>query len=441
MARHDFDLTNPQRTPEVLEDPNERVIHLANQKLLRLKQADVDGNWSPNGTYTTSSLLLEVWKPDAKSMKGLLGFCIFEEEVNAANGDAILFRLGNQDGAQPLYYDKVTDPLNPAWRVPATDAEWNTDSEIDEGIETFPFDGSVATFIKLVSGNGKSTPVFRGFYIFWEVRYDPTEDVIRSIHRKLTEEVFINADTCILVEPGDPTDKIDFDTPDMSPDDGAPIWRPEEPIAVFNEADDPACQNNLFQSFADGCIQLTSAQEGQLLIQYRGRLDRAHVVSDADFEREELPAVIINNVSQPRTRDYLLSDDDWPEPLRSKGIVRLRTNPARHAYNFQIQAPAQYALHDKKLADAVRRAFDTKEFVRSIALDEDFTLVGLETVNQINRVGDQVFTRIVLVSVSVLEWMPGFRDVPMLTDLIVNQRLLPKLPGGRSPEAEPFDVE
>lgn len=439
MARHDFDLTNAQKTPQEIIDPDDRVIHFVNQHVLRLKRRGPDGKWAPDGVYEDGEVLLEVWRPDARAVEALNGFSVFGEEVDSARGNQLLYRLGNENGLQPLFYDKVTDPLAPVWRVPVSDDEWNTELEVDEGISSFPFDGTLACFLKMVSGDGTTTPVFRGFYIFWEARYDPTEDILRSLHRKLVDEVFIHGDDVFVVDDG-ATDELFYDTPDLTEDEGAPIWRPEMPIAVYKPSEDPGLRNNLFQSFVDGVIKLVSPQEGQLLIQYRGRLDRAHVVSDPDFEREELPAVVINNLTQPRKRDFLLSNRDWPEPLRSKGVVRLRAAPARHDYSFQIQVPSQYALHDKKLADAVRRAFDTAEYVRSLALDEDFPLVGLENVTQVNRTGDQVFLRILLVSVSVLEWMPGFEDVPMLTDLQINQRLVSP-PGRQAPDAQSFKVE
>ena len=90
---------------------------------------------------------------------------------------------------------------------------------------------------------------------------------------------------------------------------------------------------------------------------------------------------------------------------------------------------------DAQLADAVRRALDTKEFVRSRALDEEFTFTGLEAVNQINRTSDQVFMRIVLLTVNVWEWMPAFEDVPMVLDIVSRRRLLPFVVGAL-PETE-----
>ena len=67
-------------------------------------------------------------------------------------------------------------------------------------------------------------------------------------------------------------------------------------------------------------------------------------------------------------------------------------------------------------------------------MDEDFPVVELSNVVQANRVPDQVFTRTVEVTISVLEWMPNFRDVPMVLD--VNQRTRPYFCGKPVEDAE-----
>jgi len=124
--------------------------------------------------------------------------------------------------------------------------------------------------------------------------------------------------------------------------------------------------------------------------------------------------------------DGLVHDFKVPfiaEPLRSRGVVRLRTQPARKSYTFHITTAAQDSLHDKLLSDAVRRVFDQREFVRSLVLDRDFPVIDLDTVTQTNRVLDQVFERAVVMTISVLEWMPQYKDVPMV--LSITHRVRP----------------
>lgn len=416
MARFDFDLTNRQKVPEELEDPAGLLIHLNSE--IRLRQMDANGVWDPNGAYTSGSMLLRTWRPDA--LKELTGFCSIEATQDLVVGDLVLFRLSADEGATLLFWDTATL----VWRVPVSDAEWNDEMEIDAGISSFPFAGTLSVFLRLETGNGKSTPKFRAFFIFWEAQYDPTEDVIRSLHKKLLAEVEINAELLLSVPVDEPTDLVDFDNPELGGDDQVPIWLPAEPIQVYNLDNDPSKQVDLFDSLVGGRVKLTSSQAGELLIQYRGRLRRAHTAADADFERETLPGVVINNLTQSRVRDFLAPDLDFEEPLRSKRISRIRTPPCRHDYSFQIQCIASDSLHDKKLADAVRRAFDTKEFVRSLAIDEDMTLTSNETVNQVNQIGNQIFMRIVLVTINYWEWLPAFRDVPMTIDIVRRDRLL-----------------
>jgi hypothetical protein len=294
--------------------------------------------------------------------------------------------------------------------VPANADEWNTELEIDEGISAFPFAGSITVHVQLTSGEGDTSPVFKGHYIFWEIRYNVTEDLIRSIHAKMIDEVSINADYVTELE--DPEDEITVIDP---------LWVLDDPVFVFNRTDDPLLTTNLFQGRSGNTLTLASAQTGEILIRYRGRLDPAHVSPDADFELQVLPAVTIESVVETRVRDFKVPNVD--EPLRSRGIVRLRSTPARHSYSFNLVCTSQDALHDKILSDAVRRTFDEREFVRSLALDQDFPVIQLESVGQANRIADQVFTRTVAVTLSVLEWLPNFRDIPMVLE--ITQRLRP----------------
>jgi hypothetical protein len=400
LARHDYILANPHVVPLELVDPAGRMYQAGGK--LRLRRTNpVTGLWDPVGVYTTGSLQLETWRPTA--LRAFLGFCAFVE-VDTAAGDFVQFRLSTDEGVTALFWDGA------AWRAPADDTEWNDEVEVDEGIGSFPIDCSFTTIVRLVTGAGSSTPTFEGYHVFWEARYDPTEDLLRSIHTKITSEVSVNAEfTTELVDPTVVVDLVDL------------VWSINSPVEVYHLTDDPCRRTNLLASYTATTVTLVSAQTGPIVVQFRGTPRSVHVASsDADFELQSLPAVVIQLVGQNRVRDFLVPY--FEEPLRSRGEVLLRSTPARHTYVVRIACPAQYSLHDKKLADAVRRAFDEREWVRLLALDEDATLVGLETVGQTDRLPDQVFMRIVDVSVSVLEWLPHYRAVPMVTQIVARFR-------------------
>lgn len=404
MPRYDVDLSNLQKVPEELADPDGLIVHIERQ--LRLRQLDADGLWASNGVFTTNSMLVRVWRPTL--MTELTGFwAVVTEDV--AKGDLVRFRLSNEDGVGVFFW---TGTL---WREPADDTEWNTEEEIDAGISSFPFDGTMGFHVKLISGDGTSTPIFCALYVFFEARYDPAEDVLRSVVGKITEEVEIQAND--LVDLIDPIDEINLGDPDRGP-----VWAPNEPIQVFNQSNDPGLRTDLFDSLAGKVVKLTTPQTGQLLLRYRGSLQGAHVSTDADAERETLPAVVVHNIANNRVRDFLLAE--YEEPLRSKGVVRFRTMPARRHYQLQLQCRSQNSLHDKKLADAVQRIFDEKQFVRSRALDVEFVAVAREAATQVNQTEQQLFMRIVLVDLSVWEWGPAFTDVPMIREFILNREPL-----------------
>jgi hypothetical protein len=361
-------------------------------------------------------MIAETWRPG-----GVIEFLGFWGEVreDEAKGDTVRFRLSADEGVTQLFWDIV--PATPLWRAPANDTEWNTEQEIDAGISAFPFAGSLTTHVQLASGKGDSSPAYLGHYVLWEVRYNVTEDLIRSIFQKLVEEVEVNADFVDELE--DPADEVVVVDP---------LWALDDPVYVFNRTDDPLLTTNLFLGRSGNTLQLVAPQVGEILVRYRGRLDHAHVAPDADFELQELPAVTIESVTEIRFRDFKVPSVE--EPLRSRGIVRLRSEPARHSYAFRLVCTSQDPLHDKILADGVRQAFDEKEWVRSLILDEDFPVIQLETVTQSNRVADQVFTRIVNMAVSVIEWIPNYRDVPMVLD--INHRVHPVVCGKPTEDSE-----
>jgi hypothetical protein len=399
MARHDFFVDNPTLSPTTIEDPDDNIVSV--DRVLRLKQKGADGKWNPLGTYGSGQVLLETWKPTL--MSELLGFWAVVDEPGT---DRALFRLSPDEGTTELYWDGAT------WRAPVDDTEWNAEDEVDEGIANFPFETSISVVLRLESGTGATTPRFHGFYVFYEVFYDCTEDLLRSVFEKIDEEVRIPA-----------LDQFELVTPDNELEVTDQPWEIVDSIRVYNLTDDPARQTNLFASIDGTTITMTSPQEGILEVRYHGKLrrDQIHISTDGDFQLQSLPAIVIMPQAQDRVRDD--HESRIEEQLRALSVVRMRTQPARHSYTLALKCISQFSLHDKKLADATRRAFDTREWVRSLAIDEEFELVGLENVNQTNQTQNQLFTRTVQVIVSVLEWLPSFRDVPMVKKLTYRQRV------------------
>jgi len=410
MARHDAMVGDTRDFRYEIEDPAGRIAHL--QDSLRIRKLNPAGSWDPNGTYTTADLLVQTWSPEA--LTGLLGFWAW---TDAEGDDAVLFRVSADAGVTDLYW------TGSAWVTPTLSTEWNTEEEIDAGVSTFPWEGSITTKVQFVSAAGTTTPSLTGFSYFWEPRYDPTVDLCKSLHKKIVEETWILSDYVFEVT-----------IPDNVIEIKDALWDISEPVEVYNLTTDPKKTNNLFSSLSGNIVTLSSQQQGTLHVHYRGNLNESqvHVSSDSDIqELQELPAVIINNPVQARVFDDLLAVD--PEQLRSIDTVRMRVRPTRHTYTVPLTCLAQNALQDKQLADAVREALDINEFVRSRATDEEMPLVGLERVSPQQKESDQQFARSIQVSVSVLEHMRRHRDVPMVQEINFNSA-----PTGRSSQ---FDGE
>lgn len=412
MARHELIVGDKRDVPLSLEDPEEEIAHV--DGVLRLRRLDGAGVWSPVGVFGSGEIIVETWRPTA--VRELTGFWA-EVTEDRDLGDIARFRLSADAGTTELFWDGST------WRAPVDATEWNFEEEVDAGISSFPFVDSITVVLRLESGDGSRTPTYLGHYVWWESSYDVTEDIVRSIHKKLVDEVSITAEEVLdVAEATDELNLTEF------------AWGVDDPVQVFNKTDDPNLTQDLFLSRVGPLLTLSSPQLGVLVIRFRGRLKDVHVSSDADFQLSRLPVVVITNGSQPRVHDYL---EPWfEEPLRSLGVGRIRTFPPRHIYEFMLRCVAQYDLLAKKLADAVRRAFDAKQFVRSLALDEEFPLVGLELVTSVNTVDDQVFTRSVSCRVAVLEWLPSYREVPLATDVSLKLHPVGSVDGSLGAEPE-----
>lgn len=406
MPRHDVDPASIQLQPDELVDPDDNVIHV--NGVVRLKKKGADGSWSPTGVYGSGSLLVDVWRPTL--VTELTGFWSREQDTD--NG-IVGYRISLDEGHTELFWDGVT------W-AEALPGQWNTELELDAGVGSLPKSPSYALIVYLESADGTATPSWHGSYLFYEVDYDPSEDLLRSLYYKIVNEAHVAALDHVFHQFEEATLQLDLDTT---------VWKVNEPIRVYDSENDPQHLDNLFQSFDGTQITLVAPTSGNLAVYYRGtfRPDQVHISTDGDYQLQRLPAVVIYDRTQDRVRDDL--EPGFEEQLRSKEVVRIRPNPARHTYNVNIRAISQAVPRDRKSSDAVRRAFDTKEWVRSVALDEEFPLVGVELVTQTNQTREQLFERTVQVQVSILEWLPAARDVPMAFKITQRERVGGKIVG------------
>ena len=382
-----------------LADPSLSLIHAKGG--LRIRRKNSAGVFDIRGSFTSGEMVFDTWKPRAlQELTGFIAHCHL-----GSPDDKILFRLSPDEGATPLVWDGAN------WVAPGgANPEWNTVEEIDTGISSFPYTGSLSQIVHLESGNGFTTPVLFSTTIFWEACYDVMVDAVESLVGKLLTEVSICGTYCVLVDSASSVDVADS------------LWLVEEPIKVYNRTNDPNQTTDLFVSLVGTTINFVGPQTGEIFVEYKGRLpiSQIHVISDEDEEFETHPAVIIRTTTTELLFDNRV--DRFEEFLLSKGVIRERIPPTEHAVDFVLVCETNHAIHTKKLADAIGRSLRQKEFITSLALDEEYPIIRYGTLGERNQVSDKLLRRMVGFTIVALEWYENFRDVPMATKLCVNMR-------------------
>lgn len=399
MAQHRRDFT---KGPELI-DPGKNLVDLAGT--LRLRQRNNNGVWAPYGRFGVGNALIDVWSPQAPIQ--VTGFVA---EAKLVGSDKLLFRLSPDGGTTQMWWDGV------AWVV-ATDPvlHWNTEAMIDAHIAIFPIGTGIAQIARFISFDGTTTPVLIGTSIYYEVQYDPTYDLLDSLARRISSGLRIHGDFQVQVPitPALPSNTVTIDDP---------LWDLNDPVQVFNDTADPNRRTNLFVSRVGNVLTLTAPQTGLLTVRYAGSipLARIHIATDADVEKAELPAIVLQTPSSMRVR-YENTADDYEELLRGLGVVRRRKSATFEEIRVHIQCNAAWDLHGRKLRDAVRSFVEEElETLRSRALDELLVRTWLGPFSAMHDLPEQTASFDVPAIFSVLNWPGKFNDAPITAEIDLN---------------------
>lgn len=412
MAQHVRDFS----TGAELVDSLFQLVHVNRE--LRIRQLDGSGVYSPSGLYASGRITIDAWHPNA--LRAVTGFKAYGDSKGT---DAILFRLSPDSGTTEMWWNGT------AW-VTAVDpvTDWNLEDVVDAHIATFPIGDGITQIVRLVSGNGRTTPALHSTYIFYEALYESTVDLMDSLARTLASSLSIQGVFQVTVPiPAVPPGVTPAPSAVVTIDD--PIWTVNAPILVFNDGTDPHHRNNLFVSMAAGnVITMSSAQTGLLTVFYRGTLDlsKIHIASDMDVELADLPAIVLQTPTATRVRYENTPRDTVEEPLRSRSVVRIRRSPTFQDVMTLIQCNAAYELHARKLRDAVRQFLETLENIRSRALDEPLVRTVIGPITSQNDLKEQTYTFNLATTFTVIDWPTEYSDVPSVTSVLLRQGGNPK---------------
>lgn len=393
MAQHRRDFT---KGPEFV-DAGMNLVDIMGT--LRLRQRNNNGQWTPYGRYGVGNALIDIWSPKAPIQ--LTGF-VAEADVHGS--DQLLFRLSPDGGATERWWNGV------AWAVPTDPVlHWNTEDVIDAHIATFAMETGIAQIARFVSFDGSTTPILIGTSIYFEVQYEPTVDLIDSIARKIAAGLEVQGvfQTQVPSVGQSVSGQLTVDEP---------IWMLADPIQVFNDTTDPNRRTNLYVSRVGNILTLSAPQTGFLTVLYTGKLDltKIHVATDADVEKAELPAIVLQTPTSMRKR-YENTFDDYEELLRGLGVIRKRKSATFEEVRVHIQCNAAWDLHGRKLRDAMRSFIEEQlETVRSIALDELLVRTWVGPFAATHDMPEQTASFDVPAVFEALNWPSHYIDVPIV---------------------------
>lgn len=368
-------------TPESLNRPatiNSAKIMVDGGKKgqIRLRRviSETDLRTTCFGRFFEEFITLFPWKP--KKVLRLTGFNItgtLDDERRALNPNLepageVLVLLSADEGSTFLYYDTGSS----SWV--AAGSLFNTISEVDEGIPTFPFEDSLTIRVKLIPRESPfpETPLVDDVIIYCEYDYNSEEDIVRSLIQEINE--FVGASVRYRADVTSASViTVETDFPTIA-----------EPIRVYNLTVDPNRRIDLFSSVTGKDVTLTSIQTGKIEIQFEGKA-QVHVMSDVDVELAQLPAYVIETPSIDADSIYASHVSVQEDVRISEEKTFFRPRPQAYTVSFRIRCLAHLQLHAFAMLTALRRHFEVTGFLRSRALDEDLDVLEAVNITPVDR--------------------------------------------------------
>jgi hypothetical protein len=309
-----------------------------------------------NGGYSTDSdIQVATWLSEPKSIKKWLVFYVKSDEPDATS---LGYRLSD-DGINPMYWDGLE------WRAPVG-SEWNTESEINEGIQEFPTSNTaIQVIINLKTTDAAYTPSVFEVHLAYESDVNYQEDYVRSLIRAVRTNVRPIADYRTTVKRSTTTITLDsIETP----------YNIASVDSVFNVSDDPNLQEDLFSSFdsATKTITLSKEVDGGSTIHVRFVYEpKIALTTSQDYtELDKVPAIIVESVSTGQSHD-----------VGNQHIINKSTGDGyvwKNLYQVDIEVPMRMvtdkAIDQQRLSDAMKAFFSSNPFLVSIARDERYRL-------------------------------------------------------------------
>jgi len=318
-----------------------------------------------NGSYPTDDdIQIATWLSVPASVKKWL---LFEALASTPSGTSLGYRLSD-NGVDPLYWD------GGSWRAPVG-SEWNTEAEVNAGIESFPVSNKgVQIIINLKTTSVAVTPTVNEVRLAYDSDVFQQEDYVRSLIRLIKAEVRPVAD--YMIPASGPTTEVDLNAIETT-------YNITAADSAFDHTSDPDHQTDILGGYdpSTKIVTLSSpvADGDTILVRFKYVPEVALTTSQDYTELSKVPVVIVEDVRAGKKHRFfrqMVLDRG-----ANSGLVW------DDLYQVDLDVPLRFvtdkAVDQQRLADELKAMFANNVFLVSLATDERYRLWLIDEYDQL----------------------------------------------------------
>jgi hypothetical protein len=287
-----FTFTQPEFGSLLFSDPDQISLDFKYHKaILRLQS---DGDYDIESEVTDARWVRSAISAPSKCRKLKLLQSVIEVPTDTLDG----YLLG--DGTNAYKWSGAT------WDVvdPDLKASWNTEAEINEGIESFPYFTNYCVYIRLGTDDADVAPILTEVIVLFEADILSWDESMmqHTLLRRIEADVELITDVAYKTTAAGST--LNFDTIIEGVNESINFI---EPVQVFNLDDDPNLLTDLFSSYAAPTITLTGsvASGKQLMVRASCAVPVRLEGQSPDYvEVEQCPSITLSEEDERNFHNY-----------------------------------------------------------------------------------------------------------------------------------------
>jgi len=202
-------------------------------------------------------------------------------------------------------------------------------------------------------------------------------------------------------------------------------------IQVFNETDDPAHLNNLFDHFEyisgdppTQRVHFTSSQSGVVQVLFHCKCP-VHIDTSEEYQTTENPAFIISIDWTPETTLFDF-DDEWMFKIKDRKAFRGR-RPVWYTGSVTVLSFSSLKRLSLNMAEAINDIFQfggpsqgwATQVIKSEATGWHYPVISFTGMTEMDRVGAGVYIMASTFSIRALDWKGQIEEVPLAEEVRV----------------------